>query len=86
MTWAAPDPGGLPLHAVLGELVPGGVPKAITTARAARVLKALRPAGAVETARWELAADLLDDLRRVDARIRRPGRSSRPRSPRPTPA
>jgi transposase len=58
------------LHAVLGELVPGGVPKAITTARAARVLKALRPAGAVEAARWELAADLLDDLRRIDARIR----------------
>ena len=58
------------LHAMLGELVPGGVPKAITTARAARVLKALRPAGAVETARWELAADLLDDLRRIDARIR----------------
>jgi transposase len=58
------------LHAVLGELIPGGVPKAITTARTARVLKALRPDGAVETARWELAADLLDDLRRIDARIR----------------
>ena len=48
----------------------GGVPKALTTARAARVLKALRPAGAVETARCELAADLLDDLRRIDARMR----------------
>jgi hypothetical protein len=58
------------LHAVLGELIPGGVPKAITTARAARVLRALRPAGAVEGARCELAADLLEDLRRVDARIR----------------
>jgi hypothetical protein len=58
------------LHAVLGELVPGGVPMAITTARAGRVLKALRPDGAVETARWELAAELLDDLRRIDARIR----------------
>ena len=58
------------LHAVLGELIPGGVPKAITTARGARVLKALRPDGAVETARWELAADLLDDLRRIDTRIR----------------
>src|SRR5689334_21526454 len=33
------------LHAVLGELVPGGVPMAITTARAGRVLKALRPDG-----------------------------------------
>ena len=58
------------LHAVLGELVPGGVPKAMTTARGARVLKALRPDGAVETARWELAGELLDDLRRIDARIR----------------
>jgi hypothetical protein len=57
------------LHAVLGELIPGGVPKAITTARAARVLKALRPASAVEAARCALAADLLEDLRRVDARI-----------------
>jgi transposase len=58
------------LHAVLGELIPGGVPKAVTTARAGRVLKALRPAGAVETARCERAADLLEDLRRIDARIR----------------
>jgi transposase len=58
------------LHAVLGELVPGGVPKAITAARAARVLKALRPDGAVEAARWELAAELLEDLRRIDGRIR----------------
>jgi transposase len=58
------------LHAVLCDLIPGGVPKAITTARVGRVLKALRPDGAVETARWELAADLLDDLRCIDARIR----------------
>ena len=58
------------LHAVLGELIPGGVPKAITTARAARVLRAIRPEGAVQTARCELAAALLDDLRRIDARIR----------------
>ena len=58
------------LHAVLAELVPGGVPKVIATARGARVLKALRPDRAVETARWELAADLLDELRRIDARIR----------------
>src|SRR5271170_2316166 len=44
------------LHAVLGELIPGGVPKVITTARAGRVLRALRPEGAVEVARCELAA------------------------------
>src|SRR6267154_1246928 len=58
------------LHAVLGELIPGGVPKAITTARAARILRAIEAAGAVEAARCELAAALLDDLRRIDARIR----------------
>jgi transposase len=58
------------LHAVLCELIPGGVPKVITTARAARVLRAIRPDGAVQAARCELAADLLDDLRRIDARIR----------------
>jgi transposase len=58
------------LHAVLGELVPGGVPKTVTAARAGRVLKALRPDGAVETARWELAGELLEDLRRIDDRIR----------------
>jgi transposase len=58
------------LHAVLGELIPGGVPKVITTARAARVLRAIRPEGAVAAARRELAAALLDDLRRIDAQIR----------------
>jgi transposase len=58
------------LHAVLGELIPGGVPKVITAARAARVLRAIRPEGAVQTARCELAAALLDDLRGIDTRIR----------------
>jgi transposase len=58
------------LHAVLGELIPGGVPKAITATRAARILRAIRPAGAVQTARCELAAAFLEDLRRIDARIR----------------
>ena len=58
------------LHAVLGGLIPGGVPEAITTARAGRVLKAIRADGAVQAARCELAAALLDDRRRIDARIR----------------
>jgi transposase len=58
------------LHAVLGELIPGGVPKVITVARAGRVLKAIRAEGAVEAARCELAAALLDDLRRIDAQLR----------------
>jgi transposase len=57
------------LHAVLCELVPGGVSKAITANHAARLLGSITPAGAVEAARCELAAALLDDLRRIDAQL-----------------
>ena len=48
------------LHAVLCELVPGGVGKEITAPQAARVLEQVAPSGAVQQARWELAAELLD--------------------------
>ncbi len=58
------------LHAVLCELIPGGVPKAITAAQTARLLGSLTPAGAVEAARCELAAAFVEDLRGIDARIR----------------
>jgi hypothetical protein len=58
------------LHAVLCELVPGGISKAITAPAAARLLEAVAPAGAVDRARCELAADFIEDLRRLDARIR----------------
>ncbi len=57
------------LHAALCELVPGGVRKEITAAHAARILEAVQPAGAVAMARWELAADFLEDLRRIDAQM-----------------
>ena len=58
------------LHAVLCELIPGGVSKAITAAAAARLLDSIAPAGAVEAARCELAAAFAEDLRGIDARIR----------------
>jgi transposase len=57
------------LHAVLCELVPGGVRKEITAAHAARILEAVQPAGAVALARQELAGDFLEDLRRIDAQM-----------------
>ena len=57
------------LHAVLCELVPGGVRKEITAAHAARILEAAEPSGAVALARWELAGDFLEDLRRLDAQM-----------------
>ena len=58
------------LHQVLCELIPGGVPGEITAGRAGQVLASITPAGAVEAARWELAAELTEDLRGTDARIR----------------
>ena len=58
------------LHAVLCELVPGGVPKEITAAQATRILGSSHPVRCCRAARLELAAELLDDLRGLDARIR----------------
>src|SRR5450432_3970874 len=53
------------LHAVLCELVPGGISKEITAGKAARVLESAEPSGAVALARCELAAAFLDDLRLI---------------------
>jgi transposase len=58
------------LHAVLCELVPGGISKEMTSGKAARVLESTEPSGAVALARCELAAAFLDDLRRIDAQMR----------------
>jgi transposase len=58
------------LHAVLCDLIPGGVSKAIRAAAAARVLGQARPSGAVQQARHELAGEFLADLCRIDAQLR----------------
>ena len=58
------------LHAVLCELVPGGVPKKIIAAHAARLLDSITPPDAVAAARWELAAALIEDLRRTGGQLR----------------
>ena len=58
------------LHAVLCELIPGGVPDEITAGQAARILEQMAPAGAVAQARCELAAELLADIRHLDAQRR----------------
>jgi len=57
------------LHAALCELVPGGISKEITIAAAAALLQEVTPSGAVQQARRDLAAGLLDDLRRADQQI-----------------
>jgi transposase len=58
------------LHAVLCELVPGGVSRRIYAAAAARLLDQIQPCGAVQAARRELAGEFLADLRRLDAQRR----------------
>jgi transposase len=53
------------MHAVLCQLIPGGVSKRITAAQAARILDQAEPWGAAGMARWQLAAQFLTDLRRT---------------------
>jgi hypothetical protein len=68
-TWASPvtrSPAG---STRCCGLVPGGLPKEITAAEAARIIEQAAPAGAVGQARHDLAAELLADLRRLDAQM-----------------
>ena len=58
------------LHAVLCQLVPGGVSKRITAGQAGRILEQAEPRGAAGAARWQLAAQFLTDLRRIDVQRR----------------
>jgi hypothetical protein len=53
------------LHAVLCDLVPGGVSKNITAGQATRILDRVQPRGAAGVARWILAEQFLTDLRRT---------------------
>src|SRR5262249_29524957 len=57
-------------HAVLCGLIPGGHPREISAAQAARILEGVTPSGAVARARCELAAEFLTDIRRLDAQLR----------------
>ena len=58
------------LHAVLCDLVPGGIAGEITAAQAIRLLENVEPVGAVPAARHELALELVADVSRLDAQLR----------------
>jgi transposase len=58
------------LHALLAELVPGGIANEINAASAERTLAGVQPQSPVEVARHALALEHLDDLRRLDAQMR----------------
>jgi transposase len=58
------------MHAVLCQLIPGGISKRITAGQAARILDQAEPCGAAGMARWVLAGQFLTDLRRIDIQRR----------------
>src|SRR5262245_6308756 len=58
------------LHALLVELVPGGIPKEMRVNHAARLLEGIVATDPVEAARHMLALEHLEDLRRLDGKLR----------------
>ena len=58
------------LHALLRDLVPGGVARSLSADRAARILRGLRPrGGASARLRRRLASEVLRDVRTLDRKI-----------------
>jgi transposase len=55
------------LHRLLMDLVPGGARRNLTAKRAAALLAAVNPAGAPAVTRWELATELVADVRPLNA-------------------
>lgn len=58
------------LHAVLRDLLPGGVPTGLSADKAAAAMKTIRPVTATDSCRREIARDLLADLRRLDRQVK----------------
>jgi transposase len=57
------------LHALFRDLMPGGAPTDLTATIASRLLTGVRPAGPVETARKQLARDVVAEVRDADQRL-----------------
>ena len=58
------------LHSLLVELAPGGISKEIHANAAEAFLAGLSPATSVERVRFELAVELVDDIRRLDTQLK----------------
>ena len=57
------------LHALLRDLLPGGVAGKLSAHRAARILRAIRPKGASARLRRRLASEVLRDVSTLDRKI-----------------
>jgi transposase len=58
------------LHAALANLSPGGIAKELNASDAVRLLGDFNPKTAVEQTRYDLALELLDDVRRLDIQLK----------------
>ena len=58
------------MHALLVELAPGGIAKEINASDVDAFLTRVSPTSPVEQVRFELAVELLDDIRRLDAQLK----------------
>jgi transposase len=57
------------LHGLLRDLVPGGLPGALSSLRAARILRSIRPQGSSAGVRRRLASEILRDIRTLERKI-----------------
>jgi transposase len=57
------------LHALLRDLLPGGVSGKLSTERAARILRSIRPRSSSSRIRRRLASEVLRDIRTLDGKI-----------------
>jgi transposase len=57
------------LHRLLMDLVPGGARRNLTAKRAAALLDQVAPTAVPAVTRWQLAADLIADMRQLEQRI-----------------
>ncbi|ODT12216.1 MAG: IS110 family transposase [Microbacterium sp. SCN 70-18] len=58
------------LHALLRDLIAGGAPTDLTAATAAALLRGVRPIGAAEKVRKQIASGLVGQIRAVDALLK----------------
>jgi transposase len=58
------------LHALLAELAPGGIAKRINVSDAEAFMAKLCPEAPIQQMRFDLALELLDDVRRIDAQLK----------------
>jgi len=65
------------LHALATELSPGGIAKRLNSTDAAKFLADITPTDAVAQLRWDLIAELADDIARIEAQSKRSERRIR---------